>query len=165
MNETAYLRITTPVIVAVVDFLTIGKADAHIVSLNTYIPAVHEHGELNTSTEIVGRLTLRLYIIIGTETHEHLLFMQEFGVTLGKRHSTIRLVGKATCIEQRRDVEVVADGLGSAILTSTRTIPQTDLITKPIGNETMHLNTKVEARANARGNGIERVRQNGRGGQ
>ena len=58
-------------------------------------------------------------------------------------------------------MEVVADGLGGTILCATCSIPESYLITKLVGNESMNLYTKIETCANAWGNGVERIWQNG----
>ena len=53
MHEVAYLCITSPVIVTVVNLLALGKADMHIIGLSTDIPAILKHSKLEACTEII----------------------------------------------------------------------------------------------------------------
>ena len=98
--EVTHLGITAPVVVRVIDLLALGEADMHIVGLCADIPAVFQHRKLKTSTEIVGRFTFCLVVEVGTQSEEHLVLMEQFGVTLCHGHGTLGLVRNTSCIEQ-----------------------------------------------------------------
>ena len=56
---------------------------------------------------------------------------------------------------------IVTQSLGGIILGRARTIPESHLIAKLIGDESMNLHAEVKACADTRRNGIQRVRKNG----
>ena len=54
---------------------------------------------------------------------------------------------------------VVAQTLSGIVLTRSCSVPETYLIAEFVGDESMYLDAEVEARADAWGDGIERVGQ------
>ena len=165
MHEVAHLCIAAPIVVTIVDLLTLGETDVHIISFCSDIPAVFQHGELKAGTEIIRRFALGLVVIVRTQSEQQLVLMQHLGVTLRQGHHALRLIGDTTCIQERRQVVIIADTFGGTILGGTRTVPETHLITELPTNQSMNLHTEVETCADARGNGIQRIRQDGRSRQ
>ena len=87
--------------------------------------------------------------------------MLQLGVTLCQGHGTLGLVGQTPGIEQRGDMDIIADGLGGTVLGRAGSIPETYLIAELISQKSMHLHTKVEACTDTRSDSIQRVGQDG----
>ena len=100
MHEVTHLGIAAPVIITVVDLLTLREADVHIIGLSPYIPAVLQHGKLKAGTEIIRRFTLCLVVVVRTQAEQQFVLVQQFGVTLRQGHRTLRLIGDTTCIQE-----------------------------------------------------------------
>ena len=54
MDEIAHLSISAPIIIGVVNLLTICETYMHIIGFCTNVPPVLQHGKLKAGTEIIG---------------------------------------------------------------------------------------------------------------
>ena len=81
------------------------------------------------------------------------------GIALCGGHHAFGHVGEATGIKQRGDVPIVAEGLARQIDRTTRSVEDTDLITKLLLHQSMHVDTQVTTGPYITRDRIERMGQ------
>ena len=153
------MHIASQIAIGLINLLPFGEAHLHVIELGPHIEAVPQPGKFRTHPEIVGALILALDIEGGREAEEQLILPEAVGIALCGGHHALGHVGEATGIKQRGDMPIVAEGLARQIDRTTRSVEDTDLITKLLLHQSMHLNAQVKTGPDIGRDRIERMGQ------
>ena len=160
-DEIACLSVGSPVVEALADLLTLRESDMHVVGFGADVPAVFEHREFESCTEVVRAFAFTLYVFGDTETEEHFVFVQTVGIALCGWHHATGHPGEAGTVEERGDMPVVAECLAGCIDGGTCAVEDSDLVAKLFPEQAMQFDTEVETGSDGGGDGIEGVWHDG----